>query len=182
MTPPAAPDPPATPPAPAYPHRPLRVGVTAQLQNTPDTGAVGIGPRFFLDLPIADLPLLARVDFEAGMGPAAGDVLLGRIAGGLGLSLWARAADELAVRFGPRVWLGGTTWFDTPDVVRVTDLALQFGIDVRVGMDVSLLPGVDLVVDAAVGTHLHGLELQRGAERSGLLGAYWGVDVGLAFF
>lgn len=162
-------------------HRPIRAGIALLARNTPDTGAFLGGARFFLDVPIADLPLLVRADVELAGGLATADLPLGSLAGGLSASLWARAADDLALRFGPRVWVGGVAWFDTGGVAQVTEIPVELGLEVRVGLDVRVAEGLELVLDAAAGTHLHGLEVVRGGARTGILGAYWGADVGLAF-
>jgi hypothetical protein len=65
----------------------------------------------------------------------------------------------------------------------VTELSrdIQVGLGVLVGLDLTLAPGLELLVDAEVGTNLHGLELETLAGRTGFLGAYWGADVGLAW-
>ena len=161
--------------------RQIRFGVHAVLQNTPDTGALLFGARLYVELPIADLPLILRADIAAGVGPAAGEVVLGALDGGLTLSIWARATDELGLRFGPRLWLGYLGWFSPGDVTRETKLEVLFGLGIRLGIDLRLTDDVDVVVEAGVGSHVHGAQLSRDTVRTGLVGAYWALEAGLAF-
>jgi len=177
------PDPDPTPdPDPDPSHlRTFRLGFLLFGRNTPDTGAAQFGPRLLVELAIADLPLLVRLDLEAYAGPVA-DFAIGGIGGGVTVAIRAQASDELGLRFGPRIWLGSSSWFDTPDVTLVSEPAVQVGLELRVGLDLRLADGVELLVDAAVGTHIHGLELDRAGQRAGLLGAYWSAGAGLAFY
>lgn len=162
---------------------PARVGLAASVRNTPDTGGTLAGARLFVDLPLGQgLPLTLRVDAGAAFGPSAHDLVLGSIAGGLTLSIWARALPALALRFGPRLWVGHGWAFDAEARnATLQSEEVQVGAGLVVGGDFALAERIELLVEAEVGTHLLGLDYVLPAGRSGFLGAYWGADVALAF-
>ena len=162
---------------------PLRVGAAASVRNTPDTGGTLAGPRLFIDLPIGDhLPFMARIDAGAAFGASAHDLVLGSISGGVAFSVWARAVPELALRFGPRLWLGHGWAFDAQanGATRGSE-EVQVGTSLVVAAELSLGGGVELLLEGEVGTHLIGLDYVVADRRSGFVGAYWGVDLALAW-
>jgi hypothetical protein len=162
---------------------PSRLGVSAGLRNSPDTGAVLAGVRVLLDLPLGDgLPLALRADLGAAFGPSSHDLVLGWLDGGLTLAIWARAIPELAVRFGPRLWLGHGWAFEAEEhgATRVSR-DVQFGLGVVVAGELLIAPGLELLIQGEVGTHFEGLEYTVADDRAGFLGAYWGADLALAW-
>lgn len=162
---------------------PLRVGGAASVRNTPDTGGTLAGARLFIDLPIGDhLPFLARIDAGAAFGPSAHDLVLGSVTGGITFSIWARAVRELALRFGPRLWIGHGWAFDGPanGATRGSE-EVQVGTGLVVAGELALGGGVELLLEGEVGTHLIGLDYVLADGRSGFVGAYWGVDLALAW-
>lgn len=183
-------EPPSPPPqaeVPLEPARgsgvPARLGAAAGVRNTPDTGGTLASLRVLLDLPLGqDLPLAVRIDLAAAFGPSAHDLVLGSMGGGLSLFVWARALPALALRFGPRLFVahGWAFGADTAGAQRQSE-DVQVGAGLVVGADVALAPGVELLFEVEVGTHLLGLEYAVAAGRSGFLGAYWGGDLALAF-
>ena len=159
----------------------VRFVVLGHLRNTPDSSALLFGPRVGLELPLAlGLPLTLRLDAAAAFGPADHGAVLAAFDGGLALAIAAQAAQGVAVRFGPRLWLGHAAALEAPGAARQSDDA-QVGLGLRVGVDLALAPGIDLLLEGEVGANLHGLELSGPAGRTGFLGAYWGLDVGLGF-
>jgi len=172
------PSPPATSsPAPSS-SPPLRLAIGAHLRNTPDTGAILAGPRVLLDLGLGhDLPLSVRFDVAAAFGGAPHELALGAVDAGVAIFLWARAAPELALRFGPRLFVGHDFLIEG-DATRLSG-DVQVGVGVRVGAELRLVPGVDLLIEAEVGTHLVDLALETAAGPSGLAGAYGGADLAL---
>src|SRR5690606_24714258 len=126
------PSPPATSsPAPSS-SPPLRLAIGAHLRNTPDTGAILAGPRVLLDLGLGhDLPLSVRFDVAAAFGGAPHELALGAVDAGVAIFLWARAAPELALRFGPRLFVGHDFLIEG-DATRLSG-DVQVGVGVRVG-------------------------------------------------
>ncbi|MFK7989216.1 MAG: hypothetical protein AB8I08_24570 [Sandaracinaceae bacterium] len=158
---------------------PFRLGATLHVRNTPDSGAFLGGARAVLDLGFGpDLPLAMRVDAGFALGMARADVTLGTVDAGVGLFLRAIAADILDLRFGPRLSVGHA--FHIGDGVRRSE-DVQVAVGLRVGGGVRIGQGVDLLLEAEVGANLVDLELDVAGQRSGLVGAYWSADVGVAF-
>lgn len=158
---------------------PFRLGAALHVRNTPDSGAFLGGGRVVLDLGFGhDLPLAMRVDAGFAVGMARGDVTLGVVDAGVGLFLRAVAADMLDLRFGPRLSVGHA--FHIGDAVRRSE-DVQVAAGLRVGGGIRVADGVDLLLEAEVGANLVDLELEVDGQRSGLVGAYWSADVGLAF-
>jgi hypothetical protein len=162
---------------------PLRVGGAASVRNTPDTGGTLAGARLFIDLPIGDhLPFIARIDAGAAFGPSAHDLVLGSISGGITFSVWARAVPELALRFGPRLWVAHGWAFDaTASNAARGSAEVQVGAGLVVAGEVALGGGVELLLEGEVGTHMLGLDYVVPGGRSGFVGAYWGLDLALAW-
>ncbi len=184
---PPAPEPPPPLEAPIEPapHRGphTRLGAAATVRNVPETGAVLAGALVFADLPIADeLPLVVRIDAGARLGPSAHDVALGAVTGGVTISIWARALDALAVRFGPRLWVGYGFALD-PERSGATPQSepLLAGVSVVTGGELALSDALSLLLELEVGTHLHGLEYTLPGGRTGFVGAYWGGQLALAW-
>ncbi len=187
---PPRPEPPEPPPQAEVPLEPapgsgvpVRLGAAAGVRNTPDTGGTLAGLRLLLDLPLGqELPLALRIDLATAFGPSAHDLVLGSVGGGLSIFVWARALPALALRFGPRLFVahGWAFGADVAGADRQSE-EVQVGAGLVVGADVALAPGVELILEAEVGTHLLGLEYVVAAGRSGFLGAYWGGDLALAF-
>ncbi len=184
-----APSQPVTPPAEAPPAEetpaglPTRFILTIGSRNTPDTSGWLYGARLAIDLSLGhDLPLSLRVDLAAAIGFTAFDLPLAGVDGGVTIALWARAVPELLLRFGPRLWLGHGFILDAEGngATRVSG-EVQFGLGVVVGLEIRIAPGLDLIVGAEVGTHFEGVEYTLASGRAGFLGAYWGIDLGLAF-
>lgn len=172
-------------PPPSEPDRspPTRLGFGVAVRNTPDTGAVLGGLRLFIDLPVGDhLPLSLRADVLFALGGASHDLLLGWIDGGLTVSIAARALDALSLRFGPRLWLGHGGAFNAEErgATRLSG-EVQFGIGVVLALEIMIAPGLELLVGGEVGTHFEELEYVFSDARSGVIGAYWAADLGLAW-
>ena len=126
-----------------------------------------------LGLFVRDEPMVPYILGAAGAITVLTGLMFGR--------LTVRDEEEhLAVRFGPRLWLGHAAALEAPGATRQSD-DVQVGLGLRVGVDLALAPGIDLLLEGEVGANLHGLELSGPAGRTGFLGAYWGLDVGLGF-
>jgi hypothetical protein len=125
---------------------------------------------------------MLRADIGVAFGPTSFDFLLGYVDGGLTVAIWARALPELALRFGPRLWLGHGWIFDAEAKGATRQSGdVQFGVGLVVGADIMIAPGIELSIESEVGTHHEGVEYAVASGRTGFLGAYWGASVGLAF-
>lgn len=162
---------------------PALIGFHVGFRNTPDTGAALAAARFLVDLPLArDLPLVLRLDLTGAAGAAAHDVTLGWLEGGVSLALTAEALPDLSIRFGPRLWVGhGAVLDEGANMPTRNAEDVQVGVGVIAGLDITLVEGLRLLLQAEVGANLHGLELDTALGRTGFLGAYWEGAAGLAW-
>ncbi|MGE0784187.1 MAG: hypothetical protein AB7S26_00765 [Sandaracinaceae bacterium] len=179
VPPPDAADEEASSPAP-----PVELGAALGLRNMPDSGAVLASVRALLELPLAhDIPIALRIDAAALLGAASEVPALLQVEGGLAVLVRAEAADAVNIRFGPRLWLGHAWLLDGGQATWTTTSSdVQIGASLLAGVDVHLADPVHLVIDAEVGSNINGLELMSASgSRSGLVGAYWAADVGIAF-
>ncbi len=192
---PPPPPPPAIPPpeqaevtleSPRPPRRALsthpatRVGIGGVVLNAPAGGATLGGAFAFLDLPLGRSPLVLRMDAGGAIGPSAYDLVLASITGGLTLSYWARVFDRLAVRAGPRLWLGYGWALHPAGASRQSDLP-QVGAGGTVAAEIELTDALVLVVEGEVGANLVGLGYALAMGHAGFRGAYWGGRLGLAW-
>lgn len=171
-------------PAPSLITPVARLGVLAFFRNGPDTGAVLTGARLALDFNFLDFPVSGRVDGAASFGPVAEDLVLAHMEVGATVYIRAEAVPGLVLRFGPHLWFGHIRLVNDENgraVRRSGDL--QIGMSLRVAADVRAVSGLDVLIEAEVGTNHEGANYDlTSGEPTGFTSAYWSLAVGLGIF